>query len=174
MDIFFDTEFSGTEKMKGHRYLISIGCVSSEGHEFYAELTDTWDESLCSLFTIQNVLPLLQGGDFEMGVEELAVRLKGWIEGLTDARVTLHSDAPEFDFPFLEEIFDFHGWPKNLNRKCLPIGAFESDAERFRYNAATADYWRTNKAAGAVQHHALWDARCIRFAHHYSLRTEIS
>lgn len=174
MNIFFDCEFSGTGNTKGHRYLISIGSVAQDGREFYAELTDTWDENLCSLFTIQNVIPLLQGGECEMSVEQLAVQLKNWIEGLTDGQVNFRSDAPNFDFPFLEEIFDFHGWPKNLNRKCLPICAFESDAERFRYNAATADYWRTNKAAGAVQHHALWDARCIRFAHHYSLRTEIS
>lgn len=62
MDVVFDTEFSGTEKTKGHLYLISIGCVAPDGREFYAELTDSWDESLCSIFTIQSVLPLLQGG----------------------------------------------------------------------------------------------------------------
>lgn len=170
MDVVFDTEFSGTEKTKGRRHLISIGCVAQEGREFYAELTDSWDESFCSLFTIKTVLPLLQGGECEMGVEELAVRLRSWIEELTDAQVTFRSDAPSYDWPFVQEIFDIHGWPKNLRRECLPVCAFESDTERFRYNAATADFWRSSKAAGAVQHHALWDARCIRFAQRYSLR----
>lgn len=168
MNIYVDTEFSGTEKKNGHRYLISIGCVSAEGKEFYAELTDTWDEGLCSFFTIENVLPLLQGGDCQMGVIELAERLKTWVESFND-RVTFYSDAPQFDWSFIPEIF-FHGWPSNLDRECKSACAFESDSERFRYNAAIVDFWRTNKASGAVQHHALWDARSIRFAHRYALR----
>lgn len=169
MDVVFDTEFSGIEKTKDHRYLISIGCVAQDGREFYAELTDTWDEGLCSLFTIENVLPMLQGGDCEMGVEELAVRLKKWIESFNDVPVTFCSDAPHFDWPFIEEVF-CHGWPVNLERKCRPACAFESDSERFRYSAAIADFWRTSKASGAVPHHALWDARSIKFARRYSMR----
>lgn len=170
MNVYFDTEFANTEKKNGHRYLISIGCVSSDAHEFYAESSNTWDESLCSVFTIENVLPLLQGGDCEMEVAELAVRLKKWVESFYDVPVTFCSDAPHFDWPFVEEIFDHHGWPVNLERKCRPVCAFESDTERFRYNAAIADFWRTGKASGAVPHHALWDARSIKFAHRYALR----
>lgn len=170
MIVYFDTEFSGLEKTKGNRCLISIGCVSSDGREFYAELTDTWDESLCSLFVIENVLPLLQGGEYQMHVEELAIKLKAWIEGLTADQVTFQSDAPHLDFPFLVEVFGVHGWPVNIRRECHSVCAFESDSERFRYNAALENYMSTHKAIGAVQHHALWDARCIRFAHRYALR----
>ena len=168
MNIYFDTEFSGIDKKNGHRYLISIGCVSTDGKEFYAELLDTWDENLCGMFTIENVLPLLQGGDCTMGVVELAERLKTWVESFKEP-VTFYSDAPQYDWPFIPEIF-FHGWPSNLDRNCNSACAFESDSERFRYNAAIADFWRTSKASGAVPHHALWDARSIKFAHRYSLR----
>jgi len=170
IDVYFDTEFSGTELKNGRRYLISIGCVAQDGREFYAELSDTWDESLCSIFTIENVIPLLQGGDCKMEVGELAVRLAAWIEGLTDAQVTFYSDAPHFDWPFIQEIFDAHGWPANLVRRCSHACAFESETERFRYNAAIANFWHTNKAAGVKPHHALWDAHSIRFAHRYALR----
>ena len=173
MNVYFDTEFASLEKKNGHRYLISIGCAAQNGSEWYAEATDTWDESLCSMFTIENVLPHLQGGDSQMRVEELATQLKAWIEGISDSHVRFYSDAPLFDWPFLEEIFNYHGWPQNLERGGRHVYDFESEKERFLCNAATADFWRTSKAAGAVQHHALWDARCIRFAHQYATRITI-
>lgn len=88
MRVFFDTEFANIEPDKnGHRNLISIGCIATDGREFYAELTDTWDEHLCSQFVLDTVLPLLEGGEYRMGVSELAVRLKAWIEGITDLEV---------------------------------------------------------------------------------------
>ena len=171
MDIFFDTEFSGTEKTKGHRYLISIGCVSSDEHEFYAELTDTWDEGLCSFFTIESVLPLLQGGDFEMGVDELAVRLKNWVENLTDEQVTFRSDAPSFDWPFLQEIFDLHGWPKNLDRQCGTV-VFEDESQQQRFNRALEDFWKSPIHA-QLRHHALIDAKSLRFAWWHATANEM-
>jgi len=33
--------------------------------------------------------------------------------------------------------------------------------------------WRSKKNDGAVQHHALWDARGIRHAHRYAFRKRI-
>lgn len=168
MDVIFDTEFSSLEKRNGHRYLISIGCVADDGREFYAELVDTWDESLCSFFTIQNVLPQLEGGARAMEVGELAFRLKKWIEG-TNEQVTLISDAPELDWPFVQNIFNIHGWPKNLNKECGSVPRYE--AIRCRFDAAVAEYWIANKDIGAAPHHALWDARCNRFALKESLST---
>ena len=165
--VFFDTEFANTEPDKnGHRYLISIGCVSMCGREFYAEITDTWDDHLCSMFTLNTVLPLLQGGEYRMGVSELAVRLKAWIESLTDKEVVFHSDAPTFDWPFIKEIFDYNGWPKNLHRECAPV-CFEEYKQRHAYNSAQANYW---KDYGARQHHALVDARSLLFAWKYAMK----
>jgi len=159
MQVFFDTEFTSLDanRMRG---LISVGLVAQNGQVFYAELSDTWDESMCSLFVLDTVIPLLQGGEHIMGVETLAVRLKEWIEGLTDKEVILRSDCPSVDWPFLEEIFNFHGWPKNLRQKCGTI-YFSHDYQINRYQAALGEYWNAN---AAQQHHALVDARSLLFA----------
>ena len=159
MQVFFDTEFTSLDanRMRG---LISVGLVAQNGQVFYAELSDTWDESMCSLFVLDTVIPLLQGGEHIMGVETLAVRLKEWIEGLTDKEVILRSDCPSVDWPFLEEIFNFHGWPKNLRQKCGTI-YFSHDYQINRYQAALGEYWKAN---AAQQHHALVDARSLLFA----------
>jgi hypothetical protein len=166
MKVFFDTEFSSLNKNSGHRHLISIGCVAQDGREFYAELSDTWDENLCSIFTIETVLPLLQGGEYTMGVSEMAARLKEWIEGLTEHEVTFRSDAPRYDWPFIQEIFDHEGWPKNLRRKCGTIH-FEEYRQQHRYIAAIESYWKDNIHR---QHHALVDARCLLFAWKFAMR----
>lgn len=169
--VFFDTEFSGLVKTKGHRYLISVGCVSSDSREFYSELTDTWDECHCSFFTIENVLPLLQGGEFAMGVDEFAERLKSWVESLTDEQVTFRSDAPSLDWPFLQEIFDFCGWPKNLDRQCGTL-IFDAETQQQRYNRAIEDFWKS-PIHSKLRHHALIDAKSLRFAWLHAMASEI-
>lgn len=167
VQVFFDTEFANMQVDKnGHRYLISIGCVAQDGREFYAELTDTWDEHLCSLFVIDTVLPLLQGGDCRMGVTEMAARLKIWIEGLTEKEVILRSDAPTIDWPFIQEIFDHNGWPKNLRKKCGAI-QFEESRQFHRYNLGMQSYWQDKIAR---QHHALEDARSLASAWKFAVR----
>jgi hypothetical protein len=166
MQVFFDTEFSSLNKKDGHRYLISVGCVAQDGREFYAELTDTWDQNLCSIFTIETVLPLLQGGEYEMGVTEMAARLKTWIEGLTEKEVTLRSDAPIYDWPFIQEIFDHEGWPKNLKKKCGTI-YFEENRQKHRFIAGLENYWKTNLSR---QHHALVDAKSLLFAWKFAMK----
>lgn len=164
IQVYFDTEFTDFTKNPG---LISIGLVGG-GREFYAELNDTYDEVMCSLFVIETVLPLLDGKN-EMGIYDLRSKLKEWIESF-ERPVQLFSDAPTYDWPFIELLFNFgvHGWPDNLIRKCENTQMFENDNERFRYNNAYEDYWRTVK--DAKQHHALWDARCIAHAHRYGIR----
>lgn len=169
MNVFYDCEFNSLQKDKnGHRYLISIGCVAQTGQTFYAELTDTWDEHLCSLFTIETVLPLLQGGDYRMGVSELIVRLKTWIEGLTDKEIIFRSDAPDLDWPFVQEIFS-SGWPTNLRKKCGAI-SFEDHRQFHRFNLALVDYWKTYSAR---QHHALTDAQSLHYAWKFAIKRGI-
>lgn len=165
MKIFFDTEFAGFAKDGPLPYLISIGCIAENGQEFYAELNDTWDDHLCSLFVIDTVLPLLQGGEHSMSISVMAPHLKAWIESFEE-EVTFHSDAPTYDWPFIEEIFTFHGWPSNLRKKCSGV-YFNHDRQIHRYQAATVSYWHDH---GAKQHHALWDARCLHFAWKYAVK----
>jgi hypothetical protein len=167
MRLFIDTEFANLQPDKdGHRYLISIGCAAEDGREFYAELTDTWDEHLCSLFTLETVLPLLEGGDCRMGVSEMAARLKTWIEGLTDKEVIMYSDSPEHDWPFMKEIFDYNEWPNNLRQSCGEI--YLNNASKIRrYQAGLGQYWKANSAR---QHHALVDAKSLLFAWQFAIR----
>lgn len=167
MQVWFDTEFSAIDKINGVPMLISIGCIAQDGREFYAELSDTWHPDNCSDFVVQNVLPLLNGGECRMREAELAVRLKDWIESLSDKEVILRSDAPFFDWPWVEQLFQFYGcWPKNLRRKCGTI-YFNHDYQIRRYEQGLTDYWKTN---GGRRHHALVDARSLQFAWKFAIK----
>lgn len=59
MLIFLDTEFT---QLDFEAKLISVGLVSEDGGEFYAELADTYQVKECGDFTREVVLPLLEGG----------------------------------------------------------------------------------------------------------------
>jgi hypothetical protein len=167
VDVFVDTEFAGgIEKIDAQRYLISIGLVAEDSRERYYELDDTYDDHLCSLWVHQNVIPLLDGGDFRIGVTELAARLKSWIESLTNDEVILRTDAPAYDWPFIEELFNFYGWPKNLRRTCGTMD-FESVHQVLRYETAVAEYFITHDSR---QHHALVDARAMQYAWRFALK----
>lgn len=167
MDVFFDTEFSSLDAAAD---LISIGCVAQDGREIYAELTDTWQSVDCSEFVVQTVLPLLDGGDCRMSRYELAYHLKAWIEGLSDKEVIFRSDVPGIDWPFIEQIFDAHEcWPQNLRRKCGSI-TFADHRQHQRYLAGLQNFWKDNISK---QHHALVDARSLRFAWKYAIRRGI-
>lgn len=166
MNVFFDTEFT-TCKKDVIQTLISIGCVSENGHEFYAELSDTWHPANCSDFVVATVLPLLQGGEYRVTEAELAVRLKEWIEGLTCEEVILRTDAPMVDWPWIQELFTFHGcWPQNLRRKCGTI-FFNHVFQLCRYQQGLDDYWKINAAR---RHHALVDAQSFLFAWRLAIR----
>lgn len=163
MDVFFDTEFSSLDAAAD---LISVGCASKNGSEFYGELTEGWHPSNCTSFVVSEVLPLLQGNEYRMSKAELAVRLKAWVEGLTDKEVIFRSDCPGIDWPFIEQLFNVHGWPQNLRRKCGSI-SFEDHRQHHRYLAGLQNFWKDNIAK---QHHALVDARSLRFAWKYAIR----
>lgn len=58
MYVFFDTEFT---QLSHEAKLISIGMISEDGREFYAELSDTWRHDDCSEFVLREVPPPLRG-----------------------------------------------------------------------------------------------------------------
>lgn len=170
MQVFYDTEFTSGDFKSGQPYLISIGCVSQTGKEFYCELTNTYHEGLCSDWVKQNVLPLLQGGEYRMTEAELALRLKEWVEGLTDKEVIFRSDHPGVDWPWVEQLFTFYGcWPKNMRRKPGTI-SFEENRQHHRFNVGLQNFWKGNIAR---QHHALVDARSLLFAWKFAIRRGI-
>lgn len=158
INVFFDTEFT-TLNPNGYPALISIGLVAQDGREFYAELTDTWDEGICSDFVLDVVLPQLEGGEYRMTEAQLAIRLKAWIEGMSD-EVVLRSDAPGMDWPWVLNLFQNHGWPQNMRNKCGTI-FFDEFQQQIGYNQGLENFWKINAAR---QHHALVDARGLLFA----------
>jgi len=159
MKIFFDTEFTSVEDINAG--LISIGLTTEEGHEFYAELTDTYDLSMCSDFVIETVLQLLDGGSYRMTFRELAVKLKAWIEAIDAQELILISDSPPLDFPFVSDLFDKFGWPNNLPKKCEPLYFWISEKNGEKFHRALEDFWLLHADR---QHHALMDARSLQFA----------
>lgn len=167
MDVFFDTEFTSLGDKLNAPYLISLGCVAADGREFYAELSDTYHVGLCSEFVQQTVLPLLNGGACKMMEAQLAVRFREWVEGLGEEEVIMRCDAPRYDWPFVATMCQFYGtWPKNLRRKCGVI-SFRDHRQAHRFNLGAEMYWKENAAR---QHHALVDARGMRFAWKFSNR----
>jgi len=158
--VFFDTEFT-TSKPNEQPYLISISCVAEDGREFYAELSDTWHIGLCSEFVVSMVLPLLEGGACRTTEQDLAVRLREWIESLGTEEVIMRTDAPAWDWPWVEELFYFYGtWPKSLRRWCGTI-CFEDESAVQRYEEGLENYWQQHMNR---RHHALVDPRSLHYA----------
>ena len=166
--VFYDTEFT-TLDPKRTPQLISVGCVAEDGREFYAELSDTYQPYDCSEFVVKTVLPLLQRGEALMLEAQCANRLQQWIENL-GGEVILRSDAPMYDWPLLEYLFQFYGcWPANLRRKPGTI-YFENERMGQRYTAALGQFWQSNSDR---RHHALVDARSLHFAWKASIKRGI-
>ncbi len=164
LNVFFDTEFTDISSNEPP-FLISIGFVTEDGREFYAELTDTYDFGQCSDFVRANVLPLLQGGAYRMSEAQLAARLKEWIESLGAQEAVLRCDSPSSDWPLAAGLFQRHNcWPANLRRQCGAID-FDLNNQWRRYEDCISAYWRDH---AGQEHHALEDARSMLFAWKYA------
>lgn len=151
MLLFFDTEFT---ELSIDPKLISIGLISEDGCEFYAELSDTWEKSDASDFVLDAVVPFLEGGTTRMTWHELALRLGNWIEGF-ETPVTLATDSLSWDWPWIPALFAISGtWPPNLARQPEIL----KQTEEFQLATEAAF------ASGLRQHHALDDARANRLA----------
>lgn len=162
--VFFDTEFTQFRDMGREPKLISIGLVEENGCEFYAELIDTYQKSDCSNFVVDVVLPLMDGN--RMKEAQLAYRLKDWIESLEAEEVVLRCDSPSYDWLLVVALFNSYGWPLNLCRKVSTV-EFESDRQALWYQAGLAIFWMENAER---MHHAMVDARAMRFAWEYAIK----
>lgn len=154
--IYFDTEFTG---LVVDPCLISIGLVDESGEQtFYGELTDSWRLEDAGDFVRAAVVPLLEGGDVLMSMEQLQTALRAWIESFEEP-VQLATDSIAWDWPWVHEIFHDGTWPANLARKPLLL-AFDHDQETqvLSYNTAVERCYKN----GFRRHHALDDARANR------------
>ncbi|MDP1593528.1 MAG: 3'-5' exoribonuclease [Gallionella sp.] len=158
MLIFFDCEFS---ELGIDPKLISIGLISECGtHEFYTELSDTYQPADCAAFVHEAVLPHLQGGDALITMDELTLRLGNWIEGFEQS-VQLATDSLSWDWPWIQELFYLPGtWPENLDGK--PVSLYEIAGAQILAQGvelAFRDY-----VPRLRRHHALDDAKANRLA----------
>lgn len=154
MIVFFDTEFT---TLHWSARLISIGMVTEDGREFYAELNDTYKRSHCSDFVMGVVVPLLEGGDKAMSMHQLTHKLGAWLEDLNEP-VDMFCDAPHWDWPFLIKIFDTPGtWPENVSKRWRGLGEIEKPHSLVKAI-------RSSPVIGRRVHHALDDAKTIRNA----------
>lgn len=164
--VFLDTEFSSLVEPAS---LISIGLITEdEDRSFYAELSDTYTQEDCSDFVIEEVLPLLDARPIaepvnykqvcaRMTLAETSLHLNYWFAALIDP-VQVWSDAPNYDWRYIQHIFSANGLPYNL--LATPNAILREDT------SANARYQNTVEREYSVnilkRHHALDDAKAMR------------
>lgn len=150
MIVHFDTEFT-TLHLRAR--LISIGLVSDDGREFYAELTDTYEHKHCSEFVRDTVLPLLDGGEAERDSYQLVMDLGAWLENF-DEPVTMCCDSIEYDWSWFTSIFTLKStWPVNVDHRPMLLEL------PMQIQVAVVEEAFEN---GFRRHHALDDAKANR------------
>lgn len=82
--LFIDTEFTDFKDMD----LISIGIVSQDLHEFYAENTE-YEKTWCNDFVKSVVLPKLQGAEYAMSHDQIKEKLQIWLSDLLEEHLSL-------------------------------------------------------------------------------------
>lgn len=138
---YLDTEFTD---LNLYTYkLISLAMVVPGGPEFYVELTDSWDESDCSDFVIETVLPQLDLAVHGRTTAQARVELRAFLERI--GPVEIISDAPLWDWPLLVWLAGPEGLPDGV-----AAGRIGEDIE---YEFDDLGY--------EPPHHALEDARLL-------------
>lgn len=156
--IFIDTEFSAFSREPKP---ISVGLVTEDGDEFYAELPmETWAEE-ASEFVWASVVPHLEGGTKVLTAVELTKRLREWLG--RQGEVVLISDAPAFDGEILERLYREEAWPPARPPECRYFGAASAVPDGIPAEDGT------ESGDNAAEHHALEDAKRLRTAYQRSL-----
>ena len=166
MKLFFDTEFTGLHK---NTTLISLGIVSEDGKNFYAEFTD-YDRSQLNYWLKENVIKNLSideniyyvGGYDEMkvrgNIEDIETKLRDWLNQFE--QVEMWSDCLSYDWVLFNDIFgDAFSIPKNIYYipfdicTLFKIKNIDPDINREEFIKVNCNI---NK------HNALWDAIVIK------------
>lgn len=111
--LFLDTEFTD---LSSDAKLISIALVSEDGDEFYAELCDTYRPHDASEFTSIHVIPLLQGGKYEMTWNEVKIKLLAWLE--LQGSAIIATDSLRWDWPWVMALLN-QKLPSNIDSSVL-------------------------------------------------------
>ncbi len=173
--IFFDTEFTGLHQKTT---LISIGCVSENGREFYAELID-YDETQIDGWLQKNVIDnllytaSLNDDTFQQFTEGACIScvgtrgtvgeaLKKWLSEF--GQVELWSDTLAYDWILFCQLWG-HAFNIPANVYYIPFDI----ATLFKIKDIDPDINREKFAYGTFiqetkdkKHNALWDAKVIK------------
>ena len=136
---YLDTEFTTLNQYKYK--LISLALVVPHGPELYLELTDAWEESDCSDFVLEIVLPQLDLETHGRATGQARIELLDFLETL--GPVDIICDAPHWDWPLLVWLAGPAGLPETVTR-----GAIFSDFD-------------LTYTGPEPPHHALEDARLL-------------
>lgn len=148
MRLFLDTEFTDFIDCE----LISIGIVSEDGREFYAERTD-YDRSKCNDFVKEAVLPLLGKEPAIVGTEEeIGFQLRLWLGQFELVEVCVDYSMDYELFGYLVRDPDSLKIPAAYRCRNIWNDIAAVDVEQ---------YWKIN---GRHAHHALHDARANKYA----------
>ena len=176
MKIFFDTEFTGLHK---NTTLVSIGLVSEDNRQFYAELID-YNEEQCDDWINENVISYLYSKNRDKrqnvyvpnyhlaGKYEIAKVLENWLSQFDD--IELVSDVCHYDMVLFADLFGGAFYmPQNVCACCYDINQdiarVYNCSMREAFNMSREDilknYGKNNKIIGD-KHNALYDAKVIR------------
>ena len=149
MKVFLDCEFT---QLNRDTKLISLALVSEAGHEFYVELTDTYQVADCSDFVIQNVLSQLNLPDHGQPLVEAQTSLLAFLSNL-EGPLEICSDAPDWDWDlFCQLAYVNHRWPANVANRAINLILL------FRHLEADDI---GNVTLPELPHHALLDTRIL-------------
>lgn len=190
INLYFDTEFTGLKK---DTTLISIGIVSDNGKEFYAEFTD-YDKSSCDQWIQNHVISnLLYKGDIVKNIhyhdgfeidkvlsihmsdttENIRKELTRWLETFDDKSIQFVSDVSHYDFVLLCDIFGgAMSLPTYITPSCHDINQDIAD----RFNLTEKAAFDLNRECILIdrcipipegnKHNSLFDAKVIREIFH--------
>lgn len=143
--VFVDTEFTNFESAK----LISIGLVTSCGEEFYAEAEYRLCE--CSNFVKEYVIPLLTV-DEKSSLDNIRESLLCWIKSVGNNGMIFICYDSEYDREMIKQIFR-NETPRSVLFRHLGPSCING--------LKCYEFYINNKQN---QHHALHDARALRYA----------
>ena len=160
MHVFFDTEFTG---LTSNPRLLSIGLATDTGATLYLEFTDGWQESACSPWVRQHILPTLGQGE-RLTRSAAGQRIFDWLQAL-DAPLNLLADS-DYDTVLLAELLQQCGLAHASFR--IQQLVFTGKPQTLEFEAAKQRYLASH---GLAPHHALSDAAALRAAWQQTIDT---
>lgn len=140
--LFVDTEFTDFKDID----LISIGIVSQDLHEFYAENSE-YNKAWCNDFVKAEVLTKLQGGEYAMPYGQLKEKIQIWVSDLLE------------DYSTVLFVFDYSGDWFLLGELLIDYPQKEKvKAQQDELEAGIELYFMHDRSN---EHHALYDARAL-------------